>query len=96
MEVNTEENGGTILHTKQTLKTRKTTRHGRNVANPKNQLSGLFKENTALYQYFIRPVSSYGTKSLNHQVDLDTNQASCLNQACKIVDCVARNYLKPY
>ena len=97
MEVNTEENGGTILHTKQTLKTRKIifiTHHGRNVANI--QLSGLFKENTALYQYLIRPVSSYGPKSLNHQVDLGMNQASCLNHACKIVGCVARNYLKPY
>ena len=45
MEVNTEENGGTILHMKQTLKTRKVifiTHHGRNVANI--QLSGLFKQ----------------------------------------------------
>ena len=48
--------------------------------------------NTALYQYFIRPVSSYCLKSLNqsdHQVDLGLNQASCLNQACKIVGCVS-------
>ena len=47
--------------------------------------------NIALYQYFIRPVSSYCLKSLNqsdHQVDLGLNQASCLNQACKIVGCV--------
>ena len=47
--------------------------------------------NTASYQYFIRSVSSYCLKSLNqsdHQVDLGLNQASCLNQACKIVGCV--------
>ena len=47
--------------------------------------------NTASYQYFITPVSSYCLKSLNqsdHQVDLGLNQASCLNQACKIVGCV--------
>ena len=35
---------------------------------------------------------TYCLKSLNqsdHQVDLSLNQASCLNQACKIVGCVA-------